>query len=112
MVHETRDPLVSFVDEFVGSFEAWDILAYLAAHPDANLSLDDMAVSLGRSPGDLASAAATLEAKHILLPGSGGGWTLSGDPELRRALASFSEAIADHKRRLFILTRLLENLSR
>lgn len=112
MTQDHRELLVAFIDSYVGSFEAWDILAYLAAHPEARLSLDAMAHDLGRRPEDLASVAAKLEGKGILVADREGGWVLSADSGLRTALASFSEAINNHKQRLFVLTRLLENLSR
>lgn len=112
MTQDNKESLVAFIDTYVGSFEAWDILAYLAAHPEARLSLDEMARDLGRRPEDLAAAAAKLESKGMLGADRGGGWVLSADSGLRATLASFSEAINDHKQRLFVLTRLLENLSR
>lgn len=112
MTQDHKESLVAFIDLYVGSFEAWDILAYLAAHPEAHLSLDAMAHDLGRRPEDLAAAAAKLEGKGILVADREGGWVLSADSGLRTALASFSDAINDHKQRLFVLTRLLENLSR
>ena len=112
MVYEHPEPLVSFIDSYVDSFEAWDILAYLAVHPEAHLSLQAMALDLGRRPEDLASAAAKLESRGILVADREGGWTLTPDRALRASLTAFSEAIKDHKQRLFVLTRLLENLSR
>lgn len=112
MIEHQRESLVSFIDSYVDSFEAWDILAYLAAHPTAHLSLEAMALDLGRRPEDISAAAAKLEHRGILVADSGDGWFLSPDSDLRAALASFSEAIKEHKQRLFVLTRLLENLSR
>lgn len=112
MMQEHKEPLVSFIDAYVDSFEAWDILAYLAVHPEAHLSLQAMALDLGRRPEDLTAAAGKLEKRGILVADGEEGWSLSPDPTLRAALTAFSEAISDHKQRLFVLTRLLENLSR
>lgn len=111
-MQEHRESLVAFVDRHVASFEAWDILAYLSAHPEARLSLEAMALDLGRRAEDLKAAAAQLEKTGMLLAERDGGWSLSPDPGLRQALEMFSAAINDHKQRLFVLTRLLENLSR
>ncbi len=112
MIDQHKESLVSFIDSYVDSFEAWDILAYLAAHPTAHLSLEAMALDLGRRPEDLSAAAAKLERRGILVADPGDGWFLAPDTSLRAALVAFSEAISDHKQRLFVLTRLLENLSR
>ena len=112
MAEQGREALLSFIDSYVSSFEAWDILAYLAVYPEALLSLESMARDLGRRPEDLAAAATRLEGSGVLLQAGAGRWRLSSDSQLRASLQGFAEAIDDHKQRLFVLTRLLENLSR
>ncbi len=110
---ESREAFLAFIDSCVASFEAWDILAYLAAHPGATLTLDRMAADLGRRPEDLAAAAALLEVRGVLVGEPDGvGWKLTQSPELRADVEAFNQAIANNKDRLFVLTRLLENLSR
>ena len=114
-VHTTTDDtetLIVFVDCFVLSFEAWDVLMYLAAHPDAPVGPDDLTQSIGRRPADLAVAALSLADQGVLVPGPDGTWFLSEGREVREGLRVFAEALRDPRRRLLAFTRLLENLSR
>ncbi|MCL5942012.1 MAG: hypothetical protein M1325_00530 [Actinobacteria bacterium] len=107
-----RGKLVAFVDAYVVSFEAWDILMYFAAHPDGRVDATDLARDIGRRVEELAAAAQELERLGVLAGAEAGGWRLVDTPEIRGGLRLFAEAVKDQKDRLFVLTRLLENLSR
>ena len=109
---DDRETLVGFVDAYVPSFEAWDVLMYFAAHPDGPVGPDDLARNIGRRPGDLAAAALQLAEQGVLEPGPDGTWYLSEGSEFRHGLRVFTEAIGDQRRRLLVLTHLLQNLSR
>ena len=104
--------LAAFVDSFVPSFEAWDVLMYFAAHADRPVGPDDLTRSIGRRPADLATATLGLADQGVLDAGPDGTWFLSEGREFREGLRLFAEAIHDPRRRLLVFTHLLENLSR
>lgn len=110
---EEHEILTDFVDGYVVSFEAWDILVYFSTRGQAVVSAEELADDVGRRPEDLVRAARGLEERGVLVGGEGeeDAWKLTSDPAARRGLDIFVRSIADHQERLSVLTRLLENLS-
>ncbi|MCL5733997.1 MAG: hypothetical protein M1274_00165, partial [Actinobacteria bacterium] len=78
----------------------------------ASGSVVDLARDIGRRPEDLSQAAARLSSQGALERDRDGAWQLCADEDFRQGLDTFAKAIHDHKDRLYVLTRLLENLSR
>lgn len=108
-----REILISFVDDYVVSFEVWDILVYFSTRGKDVVSAQELADDVGRRQEDLVRAARGLEERGVLAEAEGerDAWQLTPDPSIRRGLDIFVRSIADHKERLAVLTRLLENLS-
>ncbi|GAB4246862.1 MAG: hypothetical protein Kow00129_07330 [Thermoleophilia bacterium] len=112
MTGDGSERLTNFVDEFVFSFEAWDILAFFAANPGGGFSLAELSRSIGRHPEELVPTVEKLAELGALVPAGDGHWILGGDSDFRSGLQDFADAIDSKKGRLLVLTRLLGNLSR
>lgn len=103
------DPeLDAFVERYVVSFAAWDLLVLLHAHPALKETAKGLAYRLGRSEPDVAASLESLRAGGIVgAEGSGDaevfGLVASAEP----LLARFAAASADRDWRFELVRKVL-----
>lgn len=106
--------LESFVDRFVTSFAAWDLLVLLGAHPDLVDTPEQLAQRLGRNPKDIGAAASGMAEGRVLATGANpeGERTYGLSAEVRASglVERFTAATADRDWRLELVRRVLAKL--
>ena len=99
--------LKNFINRYVTSFLAWDLIVFFHKHPGVGESAGDLAMRLGRLAEDIQPAAEELAEKAVLTYED----TIFryGPAEETRALVEqFNQALENREKRLLILTEVLQ----
>ncbi len=98
-----------FVDRYVGSLLAWDIIVYFNRNPAARIGNEELAERLGRHPEQTAP-----EVEHLcsggILSRAGDDITFSPDPEQQQAIRGFVAACEDRSKRLALIAMVLHRI--
>ena len=98
--------LRNFINQYVTSFLAWDLIVFFHQNPSANGAADELAGRLGRRAEDIEQAAQELVGKSVLAcDGTVFAYTPSNDTRL--LVDRFVQAINTREKRLLILTEVL-----
>lgn len=105
---EYLDPeLRDFIDQYVTSFLAWDILVFFHKNPGTADNTNDLSMKLGRRAEDIERAARDLAAKSVLRADNSL-YRYIADDNLRDLIGKFTGALEDREKRLLILTAVLQ----
>jgi len=98
-----------FVDRYVNSLLAWDIIVFFERNPDARLDNLELAAALGRHPEQTAP-----EVEHLceggILHCEGRALAYGPDPEQAEAIKGFVNACEDHSKRLALIAMVLHRI--
>jgi len=101
------EDLQVFVDTFVVSFLAWDIIVFFHKNPGVAINVEQLAANLGRRQDEVKRESEVLAAKRFLYNRSGI-YTASDDRAMGQNAADFYQALCDREKRLRILTAVLQ----
>lgn len=101
------EDLQLFVDTFVVSFLAWDIIVFFHKNSGASITGEQLAANLGRREDDVKRESDLLVDKGFLIDRRGA-YSTSGDEAMRQMTAEFYQALCDREKRLRILTAVLQ----
>jgi len=109
------DPEVdAFVSVNLVSFPAWDLLLFLNANPDSNLTLAELCATLARVDHDLEPALRECVASGVIEAHSGHDgvirYTLTPDPSFRSLLERFVTAAGNREVRLELVRHVMSRL--
>ena len=107
MVDYLDADLKKFIDKYVTSFLAWDLLIFFHTHPWTANGADELALKLGRRAEDIDQAAAELAEKSVLVC-EGALFSYSPAEETQVLIERFVHALDDREKRLLILTEVLQ----
>ncbi|HET6352051.1 MAG TPA: hypothetical protein VFG89_07985 [Coriobacteriia bacterium] len=98
-----------FVDRYVNSLLAWDIIVFFERNPDARLENHELAASLGRHPEQTAPEVAHL-CDGGILHCQGSEVAFGPDSEQAEAIQGFVNACEDHSKRLALIAMVLHRI--
>ena len=99
--------LKSFINQYVTSFLAWDLLVFFHKNPGVADVADQLAIKLGRLTDDIERAAGELAEKAVLKQ-EHGIFMYEPDDKVRSRVGEFVSALDDRETRLLILTEVLQ----
>lgn len=99
--------LKNFINRYVTSFLAWDIIVFFCKNPGAAGAAGELAVRLGRRSEDIEQAAGGLVEKAVLFSDNAV-FTYRPDDDTRALIDKFVRAIDSREKRLLILTEVLQ----
>jgi len=99
--------LKNFINRYVTSFLAWDIIVFFHKHPGSVGAAGDLAVRLGRQSEEIEKAAWELVEKAVLISDDTVFTYRPGD-DTRALIDKFVQAIDSREKRLLILTEVLQ----
>lgn len=102
-----NEDLRLFVDDFVVSFLAWDIIVFFHKNSGVSITAEQLAANLGRREDDVKRESDVLADKGFLTDRRGA-YATSGDEAMRQRAAEFYSALCDREKRLRILTAVLQ----
>lgn len=103
------DPeLDRFVEVYVTSFLAWDILLHFHRYEQERFAADDLVRLLGREARDVERALRDLTEKDVL-ECDDSTYRFCAAKELRDSIDKFVKALGDRETRLNVLTAVLRN---
>ncbi len=100
-----------FIDKYVVSFIAWDLLVFFARNPGAFDTPEGIARRLGRKADEVQKGLKHLSANSLLTTKKtdrGEVYFLSTNPEIRKVLDEFLMRMDNRSFRLNLLSRLLK----
>jgi hypothetical protein len=101
--------VIGFVDHYVDSLLAWDVVVFFHRNPEASLDAEGLASRLGRrAPEVEATALALCETK--LLTCEDGCFEYHPDPAAREQAGKFASACSDRNRRLALIALVLHRI--
>lgn len=103
--------VIRFVENYVNSLLAWDILVFFHRNPDAVLDTAGLSSRLGRHIDEVEPEIDFLSDARILQR-AGGLVRYRPSPELREQVAEFSDACQDRSRRLALIALVLQRIGR
>ncbi len=99
--------LRDFVNRYITSFLAWDLVVFFCKNPGTVDDAGQLAAKLGRRAEDIAQAAAELAEKDIL-KSNNMVFRYSPAEETRVQVEKFVQALNNREQRLLILTKVLQ----
>lgn len=103
--------VIRFVERYVGSLLAWDILVFFHRNQDAVLDANGLATRLGRKEEEIEPEAAALcDAK--ILQCAGGLIRYKPSPQLDAEVGEFVDACQDRGRRLALIALVLHRIGK
>lgn len=103
--------VIRFVERYVGSLLAWDILVFFHRNPDAVLDPEGLATRLGRRVEEVEPEVQSLcDAK--ILQCAGGLVRYKPSPEVGADVTEFVEACQDRGRRLALIALVLHRIGK
>ena len=99
--------LKNFVNRYITSFLAWDLVVFFHKNPGTADGAGELAIKLGRRAEDIERAASELADKAIL-KNDNLIYGYAPSEEARVMVAKFVQAINDREQRLLILTNVLQ----
>ena len=99
--------LRNFINQYVTSFLAWDLIVFFHKNPSADGAADELAGRLGRRPEDIEQAAQELVGKAVLTCDDAV-FTYAPSDGTRLLVDRFVQAINTREKRLLILTEVLK----
>lgn len=103
--------VIRFVEHYVSSLLAWDILVFFHRNPDAVLDASGLANRLGRRVEEVEVEVQALSDAKILQC-AGGLIRYKPSPELEREVGQFVEACQDRGRRLALIALVLHRIGK
>ena len=104
--------ILAFVDEYIGQFVTWDVLAYFHENPDVERRPDGIAMDIGRRVTAITTVLKTLEEKGVLEAdideAEGPAYRYSAPADFRARMDEFLVATRDRTNRLAIVSRILQ----
>jgi len=101
--------VISFVERYVESLLAWDVVVYFQRNPEAVLDAGVLASRLGRHTPEVEAAAQNL-CESGLLECEDGHFVYRPDPKSRAQADKFAAACADRNRRLALIALVLHRI--
>jgi hypothetical protein len=99
--------LRNFINQYVTSFLAWDLIVFFHKNPGANGPADELAGQLGRRAEDIEQAARELVGKAVLACDDSI-FMYAPSNDTRLLVDRFVQAINTREKRLLILTEVLK----
>jgi hypothetical protein len=103
--------VIEFVERYVGTLLAWDILVFFHRNPDESLDYEQLASRLGRRAEEIAPEVDIL-CRGQILDCSDGLIRYAPTPEMAERCTEFVEACQDRARRLALIALVLHRLSK
>ncbi len=103
--------IIDFVTHNVRSLLAWDILVYFDRNPDASLTVEELASTLGRHAEEVGPEVDHLCAEEIL-GRNGDEVGYRPTDHMRESVNEFVVACQDRSRRLALIALVLQRLAR
>lgn len=101
------EDLQLFVDTFVVSFLAWDVIVFFHKNSGTSITAEQLAANLGRREDDVKRECGLLTEKAFLTDRRGA-YMISTEEAMRQRAADFYQALCDREKRLRILTAVLQ----
>lgn len=110
MFDQMNSELEAFVNNYVDTFVAWDLLALFHKNPQLKETVSQLALRLGRKEKDVEEGAKRLTEKGILTATQSASPLYIYDPpaELRQKIDKFITALDARETRLQILSLILQ----